>query len=322
MNFKKIIEPLIKEQKVKIKEPLTATKEIKPNHDVLSSILTVKTKPKSTIKEDLKEEGFEMGEVLGEGSYSVVRAATYKKTDIAVKVIDRAKVSHDFSSKFLPREVEILSKIKHKSIISVIKIFNYPTKVYIFMEYLPRGDLLQHLREDGSLGEKKSKHYFKQMVGALQYLHGQNITHRDLKCENILLDNKDGIRIIDFGFCRKVVTSSGRRVLCETYCGSTAYAAPEVLQGTPYNPMLYDVWSLGCILFIMVTRCMPFDESNVRLMVEYQLKRKIKYPRRVTVSFDVRDIIQKMLEPDVTKRISMDRISQHKWLTEDDELLK
>lgn len=85
-----------------------------------------------------------------------------------------------------------------------------------------------------------------------------------------------------------LVSSSGRRELSRTFCGSTAYAAPEVLQGIPYNPMMYDVWSLGCVLFIMMTGTMPFDDSNVRNMVTCQLKRQIRYPSTFRVNKEVK----------------------------------
>ncbi|GFY40287.1 hypothetical protein TNIN_311601 [Trichonephila inaurata madagascariensis] len=122
------------------------------------------------------------------------------------------------------------------------------------------------------------------MVNALKYLHGLNIAHRDLKCENIMIDDNHNIKLIDFGFCRSTVDAFGRRKLSETFCGSTAYAAPEVLQGLAYNPMMYDVWSLGCVLYIMTTGMMPFDDSHIRKMVTNQLKRHIKFPSNFQIS--------------------------------------
>ncbi|CAL1269621.1 unnamed protein product, partial [Larinioides sclopetarius] len=193
---------------------------------------------------------------------------------VAVKVITRDKLSNEFATKFLPREIEVLSKINHENIVKVYKIFNFPSKVYIFMELINE-DLLGYVRSHGRLKEKEARQFFEQMVNAMKYLHSLNIAHRDLKCENIMIDENQKIKIIDFGFCR----STGRfdELSC-TFCGSTAYAAPEVLQGIPYDPFLFDIWSLGCVLYVMVTGMMPFDDLNVTKMVENQLNKVISYP--------------------------------------------
>ncbi|GBN96943.1 Testis-specific serine/threonine-protein kinase 1, partial [Araneus ventricosus] len=229
-------------------------------------------KKKTSSTEELEEYGFTLGRVLGQGSYCKVRSAIYEGEEVAVKVITRDKLSHEFSTKFLPREIEVLSKINHENIVKVHKIFNFPKKVYIFMELI-EDDLLGYVRSRGRLKESEARHFFEQMVSAMKYLHSLNIAHRDLKCENIMIDENHRIKIIDFGFCRSTVDSNKRRRLSETFCGSTAYAAPEVLQGLPYNPMMYDVWSMGCVLYIMTTGMMPFDDSHIRKMVQLQLKR-------------------------------------------------
>ncbi|KAF8794628.1 testis-specific serine/threonine-protein kinase 1-like [Argiope bruennichi] len=277
-----------------------------------------KLKKKSTSAEELEEYGFSLGRVLGQGSYCKVRSAVYEGEEVAVKVITRDKLSHEFATKFLPREIEVLSKINHENIVKVYKIFNFPKKVYIFMELI-RDDLLGYVRSRGRLNEKEARKFFEQMVSAMKYLHGLNIAHRDLKCENIMIDDNFKIKIIDFGFCRSTVDSSGRRRLSETFCGSTAYAAPEVLQGLPYNPMMYDVWSLGCVLYIMTTGMMPYDDSHIRKMVQHQLKRQIKFPANYVMSHSLKDLIRHMLEPDVTKRLTMDRVARSAWLKDQDK---
>ncbi|GIY74982.1 hypothetical protein CDAR_65431 [Caerostris darwini] len=272
-------------------------------------------KKKSSSSEELKEYGFTLGRILGQGSYCKVRSAVYDGKEVAVKVITRDKLSHEFATKFLPREIEVLSKVNHENIIKVYKIFNFPKKVYIFME-LVKDDLLGYVRSRGRLKESEAHSFFEQMVSAMKYLHGLNIAHRDLKCENIMINDQAKIRIIDFGFCRSTVDASGRRKLSETFCGSTAYAAPEVLQGLPYNPMMYDVWSLGCVLYIMATGMMPFDDSHIRKMVSHQLKRQIKFPSNFEMNHSLKELIKHMLEPDVTKRLTMERVSHSTWLTE------
>lgn len=125
----------------------------------------------------------------------------------------------------------IIRDIDHPNIISVHEIIEIDYVIYIFMDYCHNGDLLEHIRSHGPLIEDMAKHYFTQLVSAVEYLHDMDVAHRDLKCENVLLTFNNNLKIGDFGFsrsCRSAVT--GELVLSETFCGSAAYAAPEILQ--------------------------------------------------------------------------------------------
>lgn len=189
-------------------------------------------------------------------------------------------------------------------------------RVFIFMRYADNGDLLDFVTNNGVVPEQQSRLWFRQMASGLHYLHSKNIAHRDLKCENILLSRKFNVKLADFGFARFCVDHEGRRVLSHTYCGSAAYAAPEIVAGTPYNPKLADVWSLGIILFIMLNARMPFDDANLRKLLKDQMSRNWIFRSRVrdTVSMLAKNIVRQILEPDITLRLTLERVLSHEWM--------
>ncbi|XP_068127691.1 testis-specific serine/threonine-protein kinase 1-like [Hyperolius riggenbachi] len=266
----------------------------------------------------LLQKGYKIGKHLGEGSYAKVKSAYSNrlKSNVAVKIIDRQKAPRDFVEKFLPRELEILTKVSHNSIIKTLEIFEKPNKkVYIIMELCVQGDLLEFIKSKGALSEETSRKLFRQIIIAVKYCHDKDIVHRDLKCENLLLDKDFNLKISDFGFARHVYHDvNGKVILSNTFCGSAVYASPEVLQGIPYNPKIHDVWSLGVILYIMVTCAMPYDDSNIKRMLRQQKAHKIDFSHSPELSSPCKEVICGMLEPDVTLRLTVDEILNHVWL--------
>ncbi|XP_073415251.1 testis-specific serine/threonine-protein kinase 2 [Dendrobates tinctorius] len=262
----------------------------------------------------LKMKGYTVGISLGKGSYAKVRAAFSEKMKccVAVKVIDRSKASPDFLQKFLPREMEIVTVLNHDSIIKTYEIFETSVgKVYIVMELGAQGDLLEFIKKRGPMPEDVARKLFHQLASAVKYCHDLDIVHRDLKCENILLDKEFNIKLSDFGFARRI---DDNQKLSKTFCGSAAYTAPEVLQGIPYEPKVCDIWSLGVILFIMVSGSKPYDDSNIKMMLRVQKEQHIVFPSSKHFSSACKDLIYRMLQPNVRQRITIDEILNHKWL--------
>ncbi|NXF49176.1 TSSK1 kinase, partial [Oceanites oceanicus] len=222
----------------------------------------------------LRKKGYSLSNTLGEGSFGKVKSAYCDrlKCNVAVKIIDKRKTPWDFLARFLPREIEALRRLHHPSIIETYEIFETSAgKVYIVMELGEKGDLLDYIKITGAMEEDTACIKFQQLASAIKYCHDLDWVHRDLKCENILLDADLNIKLSDFGFSKSLSRDeNGRTILSKTFCGSAAYAAPEVLQGMPYDPRISDTWSLGVILYVMVYASQPFDASSVRKMVHIQ----------------------------------------------------
>ncbi|KAK9869232.1 hypothetical protein WA026_002983 [Henosepilachna vigintioctopunctata] len=284
--------------------------------------MAARLSPRNSEVNALEQRGYLIGKKIGQGSYATVHLADYvdssgpKKMRLACKIFDKEKAPKDFLEKFFPRELEILTKIENPHIIQVHSILQRGPRVFIFMRYADNGDLLTFIKQHGVIPENQARFWFRQITSGLHYLHGKNIAHRDLKCENILLSRRYNVKLADFGFARFCIDLEGHRVLSETYCGSAAYAAPEVVNGTRYNPKLSDVWSIGVILFIMLNASMPFDDSNLRKLLKDQITKNWVFRSKIRdkISSSVKSLVRQLLEPDVTLRLTLERVIQNEWV--------
>lgn len=279
----------------------------------------------------LSSRGYRLFKVLGEGSYAKVYLADYRGHDnddknkprqLACKIVDTLKAPKDFVKKFLPRELDILVKINHPHLIHVHSIFQRKTKYYIFMRFAENGDLLEFILKRGAISEAQSRVWMRQLALAVQYLHDMEIAHRDLKCENALITSNYNLKVSDFGFARYVADAFGKRLTSETYCGSLSYAAPEILKGSPYHPKIADIWSLGVILYIMLNKAMPFDDTNIKKLHEQQMNRQWKFRSKVAdiLSPEVKKLMSNVLEPDTAKRWKIEQVLSSEWFGMDPRL--
>ncbi|VDM39245.1 unnamed protein product [Toxocara canis] len=226
-----------------------------------------------------------------------------------MKVIDKRK-DFKYSKRCLPRELQIVQKIDHNNIVRVYEIIEKEPFVCLVQEYAEKGDLLKRIRQTGRVIEPESRIFFRQILEALMYLKSIEVVHRDLKCENVLLDTCLNVKLADFGFARFM--KPGDR--SKTFCGSRAYLSPEIIRGRPYDGFLADIWSGGIVLYVMITGCMPYNDRNVRKMLEKQLQHRISFPRSILLSNEVKQLIFEILHPIPTKRPSLSEIVHSKWL--------
>ncbi|XP_064641201.1 testis-specific serine/threonine-protein kinase 4-like [Lineus longissimus] len=263
----------------------------------------------------LESQGYIVAQNLGHGSYATVKAAhsNKHKTHVAIKIISKKKAPQDFLDKFLPRELEIVKTMKHPSLICFLQSIETTNRVYLVMELASGGDLLEVIRKNGHVKEPQAGVWFNQLTEGISYCHKKGVVHRDLKCENVLLDKKNNLKITDFGFARNVETTSKAkdRTMSETYCGSYAYAPPEILKGIPYEPHLADIWSMGVILYTLVFGRLPFDDSNHRILLK-QVQSAVEYPHSSDVSPECRTLISKLLTHR-SKRLTLEQIMNETW---------
>ncbi|XP_050432627.1 testis-specific serine/threonine-protein kinase 1-like [Adelges cooleyi] len=274
--------------------------------------------PEDGVNAALTDDGYYVGTTIGQGSYSKVKMALKSQPDgsmvrVACKMIDKKRASNgSYIRKFLPRELEVLRIVRHPNIVNTHKIFITPSSVYMFMDYCEKGDLLDYLHQIKCIPNWQAHTFFKQLCGAVDYLHRNDISHRDIKCENVLLESLRHVKLADFGFTRFCVDERSRQVLSQTYCGSSCYAAPEVLQGIPYNPKSHDVWALGVVLYMILGNVMPYPHSERNQMVANQLSKKLAKPRKL-VPREALKLIGNILEPDINKRATLGQIMNHAW---------
>ncbi|XP_041674660.1 serine/threonine-protein kinase MARK2-like isoform X2 [Drosophila eugracilis] len=198
---------------------------------------------------------------VGKGNFAKVKLAIHVPTDqeVAIKVIDKTKLNTSAREK-LYREVKIMKLLNHPNIVKLFQVIESERTLYLVMEYASGGELFDHLVKNGKMSEKDARVLFRQLVSAIQYCHGKSVVHRDLKAENLLLDQKMNIKIADFGFS----TTFDRDAQLETFCGSPPYAAPELFRGKKYTGPEVDSWSLGVVLFTLISGYLPFDGGTLK----------------------------------------------------------
>lgn len=272
----------------------------------------------------LEVNGYIVQETIGTGAFSNVKKAFSKTLNqpVAVKIISKQKATKDVLNKFLPREIELVRNLKHENLIRFHECIETTLRFYIVMQYAENGSLLQLIRKEKYLPEERAKLFFSQLISAVEYIHGMGVVHRDIKCENIVFDKSYTLKLIDFGFARgnmKPVLAGGKikPVLSKTFCGSHAYASPEILKSVPYQPQLSDVWAVGVVLYTMVIGRLPFsNDTNVNVLIK-QVSAGPKFPKDRCISDECKNLIQKILRP-VNVRISIEEMRRQPWMLEID----
>jgi len=254
---------------------------------------------------------YQIQRTIGKGNFAKVKLAKHIPTgrEVAIKVIDKGALTQTTLNKVF-REVKIMKSLQHPNICRLYEVIEENNKLYLIMEYASGGEVFDFLVAHGRMKEKDARVKFRQIVSAVHYMHANHIVHRDLKAENLLLDADCNIKIADFGFSNSF--HPGQKL--DTFCGSPPYAAPELFQGKRYDGPEVDVWSLGVILYTLVSGSLPFDGQNLKELRERVLRGKYRIPFYMTT--DCENLLKRFLVLNPLKRGTLTQIMCDKWVNQ------
>ncbi|SMN21648.1 similar to Saccharomyces cerevisiae YDR122W KIN1 Serine/threonine protein kinase involved in regulation of exocytosis [Maudiozyma saulgeensis] len=275
-------------------------------------------------------------ETVGAGSMGKVKLAKHHQTNevCAIKIVNRATKAFLHKEQSLPspktdqeilerqkklekeisrdkrtiREASLGQVLYHPHICRLFEMCTMSNHFYMLFEYVSGGQLLDYIIQHGSLREHHARKFARGIASALKYLHANNIVHRDLKIENIMISTSGEIKIIDFGLSN--VYDS--RKLLHTFCGSLYFAAPELLKAMPYVGPEVDIWSFGVVLYVLVCGKVPFDDENSSVLHEKIKQGKVEYPNHLSI--EIISLLSKMLVVDPQKRAKLKQVIEHPWM--------
>lgn len=268
-------------------------------------------------------EKYEPGEKIGQGTFGKVFKVKHKETgkDWAMKVINKEKAGGPVI-KLLEREVGILKRVQHEHIISLNEVFETAKKMYLVMELCEGGELADALKTRERMSEEECKIIMSRLAGAISYLHKNDIVHRDLKLENILLavdpnnlEDKLYIKVTDFGLS-VVKGGTGHDNMMQDFCGTPIYMSPEIIDNKTYSQNC-DVWAMGVILYIMLSGTPPFKSKDEDSLYDLIKKGELDFSDEfwANISVNAKSFLEKMMRVDPAHRLTATEMLHHPWIT-------
>ncbi|XVF80336.1 hypothetical protein PTKIN_Ptkin15bG0061900 [Pterospermum kingtungense] len=259
-----------------------------------------------------------LGPRIGSGSFAVVWRARHRQHgfEVAVKEIDKKLLSSKVSENLI-KEISILSTINHPNIIRFFEAIQTEDTIFLVLEYCDGGDLAAYILRHGKVSDDVARHFMRQLAAGLQVLQEKHLIHRDLKPQNLLLSTKGAaphLKIGDFGFARSLTPQD----LADTLCGSPLYMAPEIIQNQKYDAKA-DLWSVGAILFQLVTGKPPFDGHNQLQLFQNILRSgELQFPEGALEELhpDCVDLCGSLLRHNPVERLTFREFFNHKFLVD------
>ncbi|XP_060635923.2 aurora kinase B [Anolis sagrei] len=265
-------------------------------------------KEESETQREFTINDFEIGRPLGKGKFGNVYLARLKETKfiVALKVLFKSHIEKDGVEHQLRREIEIQCHLSHPNILRLYNYFHDRKRVYLILEYAPRGELYKELQKHQRFDEQRTATYMEELADALQYCHSKKVIHRDIKPENLLMGLKGELKIADFGW--SVHAPSLRR---KTMCGTLDYLPPEMVEGRPHDEKV-DHWCIGILCYELLVGRPPFESSSNMETYSRIIKVDLKFPSFVTEG--PRDLISKLLRHNPSERLSLKGVMEHPWV--------
>lgn len=263
-------------------------------------------------------------EVVGTGAFATVKKAVERTTGktYAAKIISKRKVMGNMDG--VTRELEVLQKLDHPRIVRLKGFYEDNESYYMVMEFVSGGDLMDFVAAHGAVGEDAGREITRQILEAVKYIHSKGISHRDLKPDNILIEQDDPVlvKVTDFGLAKV----QGNGTFMKTFCGTLAYVAPEVIGGKDVEPneerneysSLVDMWSMGCLVYVILTGHLPFSGSTQQQLYK-QISRGSYHEgplKDYRISNEAREFIDALLQVDPNNRLTADKALQHPWISQ------
>ena len=253
---------------------------------------------------------------LGIGSYASVKLGIHKETKnkFAIKIYDKNMINDDDKKYTIKNEIFILNQLDNENVMKLYDVIETNRYLYLIMEYINGISLLDFIQKQKNhrIDENKCKELFYQIVKGILYCQNENICHRDIKLENILIVNNKIIKIIDFGFAIKC----NRNEYQEFFCGTVYYMPPEIVNKQRYIPFYSDIWSLGVLLYAMIFGDFPFRANKQEKLFELINECNLIFPDDIKVSDKVKNLLSKIIVIKPSKRISLEEILNDPWFQE------
>ncbi|EQC35828.1 CAMK/CAMKL/MARK protein kinase [Saprolegnia diclina VS20] len=255
--------------------------------------------------------GYELGPVIGSGTFGKVRLATHKASNqvVAIKSYERSRARDAHQWKRIQYEARVMERLDHPCIIRLFEAIEDPSTLHLVMEHVTSDvtNLCEYVKQQRRLKEADAGPLFAQVLSALVYMHDRHWVHRDVKLENVLLDKHGLVKLVDFGFSALQTAKP-----FQTFCGTPCYMAPEIVQRKSYWGPPVDVWSLGILLYAMLSGFFPFRARNYNDLYRKILRGAYEMPS--TLSADAQELLRGMLDADPTKRLTIMDVRAHPWV--------